>query len=73
MELGPHRLQNDSLDSLHGKGMQSAFHELLSTYVHKVLGYSGDGEGRRDESAYNLITGIKQGPKIEQSPFYVEC
>lgn len=73
MELGPQGLQNDSLDSLHGEGMQSAFHELLSTYGHKVLGYSGDGEGGRDESAYHLITGIKQGPKMEQGPFYVKC
>lgn len=40
-----------------GRGTQSAFHGLLSTYCAQGAGgggHSGDGEGCRDESAYNL-------------------
>lgn len=48
--------------------MRSAFHGLLSTYCAQGAGrsgHSGDGECCRDESAYNLIKDIKQGPRME--------
>lgn len=48
--------------------MRSAIHGLLSTYCAQGAGrcgHSGDGEGCRDESAYNFIKDIKQGPKME--------